>query len=74
MDTFNVSSPSEITGFSIEFYFCPVTGCLPTFGDQFKTFFKTFRDQQFWNLIPVCTMNDIQVLGNEASAATQEIR
>ena len=24
MDTFNVSSPSEITGFSIEFSFCPV--------------------------------------------------
>ena len=23
---------------------------------------------------PVCTMNDIQVLGNEASTATQEIR
>ena len=47
------------------------TGCLPIFEYQFKTL---FQDQLFWNLIPVCTINDKQVLGNGTSAATQEIR
>ena len=50
------------------------TGCLPIFEDQFKTFFKTFKDRLFKNLRPVCTMNDKQGLGNGASAETQEIR
>ena len=51
-----------------------ILGCLPIFEDQFKTLFKTFKDQLFWNLRAVCTMNDEQVLGNGASTATREIR
>ena len=65
-------SPGLCSGFRFCFCFC--SGCLPIFGDQFKTFFKAFQDKNFWNLRPVCTMNDKQGLGNEASAATQEIR
>ena len=44
-----------------------MTGCLPIFEDQFKTFLKT---QLFCNLRPVCTTNNEQVLGNGASAET----
>ena len=50
-----------------------LTGCLPIFEGQFKTCFKTFQDQLFWNLRPVCMTNDEQVLGNGSLAATQEI-
>ena len=38
---------------------CVITGCLPIFKDQFKTFLRRFRTD-----FSVCMMNNKQVLGN----------
>ena len=38
-----------------------------------RPFFKTFLDQLFWNLRPVCMANKKQVLGDGVSVANQEI-
>ena len=46
-----------------------ITGCLPIFEDRFSTFFETFKTNSCGR--PVYTMNDQQLSGNEASAATQ---
>ena len=56
------------------FVFVFVQGAYQFSEINLRPFLRRFKTRLFWNLRPVCTMNDKQGLGNEASAATHEIR